>query len=91
MDIYVENLPPDLTEDELHRLFSEYGRVDSVNIMYNASTGKSKEFGYIEMPDPEEARRAIEALNHRMIRGREIAINELHTPPDVSTTSGGGI
>jgi RNA recognition motif-containing protein len=91
MDIYVENLPPDLDDKELRTLFAGFGQVDSANVMYDDSTGKSREFGYVEMPNPDEARKAIESLQNFEVRGRKLAINELRTQPDESTNPIGGM
>ncbi|MHB9029597.1 MAG: RNA recognition motif domain-containing protein [Candidatus Latescibacterota bacterium] len=91
MDIYVENLPPDMNDDELRRLFAGFGQVDSANIKYDVSTGKSKEFGYVEMPNPDEAHKAIESLNNFEVRGKKLAVNELRTQPDESANTIGGM
>ncbi len=63
MQLFVSNLPLDVDEDTLRDMFSEYGTVDSVKVILDKDTGKSRGFGFIEMPVEEEARDAIEAIN----------------------------
>lgn len=73
--IYVGNLPWNTTEDELERLFSEYGEVLSVKLISDRETGRSKGFGFIEMGD-DVAKIAIEALDNQEFGGRTLRVNE---------------
>lgn len=75
MNIYVGNLPYTTTSDELEALFSEHGQVDSAAVIMDRDTGRSRGFGFVEMPD-EAARKAIEALNGAEINGRRLNVNE---------------
>lgn len=75
-NIYVGNLSFKATEDDLHDAFSEYGTVSKVNIIMDRETNRSRGFGFVEMPDAQEARGAIEGLNNQTIAGREITCNE---------------
>lgn len=75
MNIYVGNLSYSTTSDELERLFSEHGQVDSAAVIMDRDTGRSRGFGFVEMPD-DAARKAIEALNGAEIGGRKLNVNE---------------
>jgi cold-inducible RNA-binding protein len=75
-NIYVGNLSFRATEDEIKQAFSQYGKVARVSIIVDRETGRSRGFGFVEMPDSEEARAAIEGLNQQEIAGRRISCNE---------------
>lgn len=75
MNIYVGNLSYSTTSDELERLFSEHGQVDSAQVIMDRDTGRSRGFGFVEMPD-DAARTAIEALNGADVGGRKLNVNE---------------
>lgn len=76
MNIYVGNLPFGTTEDELRNLFSTHGEVGSVRIITDRETGRSKGFGFIEMPNNEEAQKVLEVLNNADFNGRNLKVNE---------------
>lgn len=76
MNIYVGNLHYDLSEDELKKLFENYGEVSSVKIITDKYSGRSKGFGFIEMDDDTEANEAIEELNGSDVKGRNIKVNQ---------------
>ena len=76
MNIYVCNLPYNLTEDDLKAAFSEFGEVSSANIIMDKMSGQSKGFGFVEMPDNSEADQAIKALNESALNGRNIKVNQ---------------
>ena len=76
MNIYVGNLPYNLTEDDLKAAFSEFGEVSSVSIIMDRMSGQSKGFGFVEMPDNTEADEAIKALNESALNGRNIKVNQ---------------
>ena len=76
MNIYVGNLPYGVTEDELRALFEEHGEVSSANVIIDRQTGRSKGFGFVEMPTDAEAETAINALNENPIKGRNIKVNQ---------------
>ncbi len=65
-----------MNEAELRELFEEYGEVTSAKIIFDKYSGKSKGFGFVEMPDEAEAKKAIEVLNGSEIQGRKIIVNE---------------
>ncbi len=76
MNIYVGNLPYNLTDDELRAAFSEFGEVSSVSIIMDRMSGQSKGFGFVEMPEDTEADEAIKALNESALNGRNIKVNQ---------------
>ena len=76
MRIFVGNLSWTTTEDELSRLFASYGEVERVQIITDRETGRSRGFGFVEMPKLTEANAAIEALNGTALGGRMLNVNE---------------
>ncbi len=76
MNIYVGNLPYNVTEDELKELFSEFGEVTTVNIITDKFSGQSKGFGFVEMTNDSEADEAIKALDGNELKGRNIKVNQ---------------
>ena len=84
MNIYVGNLSHDMTDDELREEFEAFGNVASATIIKDKFTGKSRGFGFVEMPEKEEAEAAIEGLNEKEIMGRAIVVNEARPRPERS-------
>ena len=84
MNIYAGNLPYRITEDELRDLFAEYGEVSSAKMVIDRDSGRSKGFGFVEMPDNSQAKTAIEALNGTEVQGRNIVVNEARPKPERS-------
>ncbi len=76
MKIYAGNLHYGMTEDELQKIFEEYGQVTSVKVITDKYSGRSKGFGFVEMPDDAEAQQAIEDLNGKDVKGRNITVNQ---------------
>ncbi|GAB4304103.1 MAG: RNA-binding protein [Marinilabiliales bacterium] len=76
MNIYVGNLDYNLKENQLEEIFSEYGEVSSVKIIRDRDTGRAKGFGFIEMPDDNEAQSAMDALNGFEVNGRSIRVSQ---------------
>ena len=76
VEIYVGNLSYDMTEDQLRKEFEAFGTVNSVRLVMNRFNGKSKGFGFVQMPNRPEAEKACEALNDREVMGRKIKCNE---------------
>lgn len=77
MNIYIGNLNWSTTEDDLRSLFLQFGEVASANIVSDKFTGRSKGFGFIEMPDQTAGQNAINALNGQSFKDRNITVNEL--------------
>ena len=76
MDIYVGNLSYDITVDELREAFEQHGEVTSAKIVTDRDTGRSKGFGFVEMPNKAEGAAAIAELNGAMLKGRTARVNE---------------
>ncbi|HNW70670.1 MAG TPA: RNA-binding protein [Bacteroidales bacterium] len=76
MKIYAGNLHYGMTEDELQKIFEEYGQVSSVKIITDKYSGRSKGFGFVEMPNDAEAQQAIDELNGTDVKGRNITVNQ---------------
>ena len=76
MNIYVGNLSYQLRDDELKAAFQQYGEVESAKIIMDRESGRSKGFGFVEMPDRDQALAAIEALNGKELGGRSLTVNE---------------
>ena len=81
MNIYVGNLADDVSEDDLHEVFKEFGQVESVKILKDRFSGESKGFGFLEMPSADEAQVAIKEVNGMDLKGTAIKVNEAHPHP----------
>ena len=88
MNIYVGNLPYQTTQDDLRAHFEQYGAVESVNIIQDRETGRSKGFGCVVMPDSAAAQKAIDSLNDVDMGGRKMKVNEAR--PRAEGGAGGG-
>lgn len=82
MNIYVGNLPWSTTEETLRAAFEEFGEVDSAKVITDRETGRSRGFGFVEMPDDSAAQAAIEALNDKEFEGRNLRVNEARPRDD---------
>ena len=76
MNIYVGNLPYTATEDELRTAFATYGDVNTVNLIIDRDTGRSKGFAFVEMADNASADSAIKGLNETAMGGRTLKVNQ---------------
>ncbi len=74
--LFVGNLPFSATQEEIRNLFAEFGEVERVSIITDRDTGKPRGFAFVEMPQDEEAERAIAALNGKHFGGRALNVNE---------------
>jgi cold-inducible RNA-binding protein len=72
MNIYVGNLAPDVTDDELREAFAPFGEIASVKVIRDGATGESRGFGFVEMPSEEQAKAAINEMNGKEIKGSQI-------------------
>jgi len=90
MNIYVGNLSFSATEDEVRQAFGAYGNVSSVAIIKDRDTGRSRGFGFVEMPNQEEGQAAIQALNGKMMGGRALVVNEARPREDSGFDRRGG-
>ena len=75
-DIFDRNLPYRISEEELRSAFEPYGEVSSVRVVIDRETGKSKGFGFVEMPTQSEAEEAVKKMDGHMLNGRNIRVNE---------------
>lgn len=76
MNIFVANLSPKTTGDDLNKLFSTYGTIVSAKVIFDKETGNSKRYGFVEMSDENEARQAISALNESTLDTNVIVVKE---------------
>jgi len=74
--LYVGNLPYNVSSSDLQAMFTEYGTVESAEVISDRTTGRSKGFGFVEMTSDDEAQAAIEALNGQEHEGRALTVNE---------------
>src|SRR5882672_5028135 len=88
-NIYVGNLSYEATEDDIRAAFEAHGEVSSVQIIMDKMTGRSRGFGFVEMPEKTQAQAAITALNLQEVRGRAITVNEAR-PKGEGGGGGGG-
>ena len=82
MNIFVGSLPFSIEEADLRESFEAYGAVDSVKIITDKFTGRSKGFGFVEMPSDEDAQKAIDELNGATVQGRTIVVNKSEPKPE---------
>jgi len=75
MNMYVANLSFRTSEASLRSLFEQYGTVTSAKVITDRETGKSRGFGFVEMPADEEANKAIQALNNKEVDGRAMSVS----------------
>lgn len=90
MNIFVSGLNYSLTSDELQAIFTQYGEVASAKVITDRETGRSRGFGFVEMPDDGEARNAIDALDQAEMKGRKINVKEAEDRPRTSNRREGG-
>jgi RNA recognition motif-containing protein len=88
--IYVGHLPFQTTEADLNNMFSEVGQVESVQIITDRDTGRSKGFGFVEMRDDAAAVKAIEKFNGQEVNGRALNVNEARPKASSASAPGGG-
>ena len=88
MNIYVGNLPYDANEEDLQKAFEAFGHVESTKIIMDMYSGRSKGFGFVEMPNGAEAESAIDALNEKELKGRTLRVSKAR--PRSEGRRGGG-
>lgn len=76
MNIFVGNLSYDMTDSDLRAEFETCGQVASASVIMDRATGRSKGFGFVEMPDAAQAKAAIQSLNLKEMKGRSVTVNE---------------
>jgi RNA recognition motif-containing protein len=90
MNIYVSNLSFNVQDEDLKDFFSEYGEVTSAKVITDKFTGKSRGFGFVEMPDTESAQKAIAELDNATVENRTIRVMEAKPKEEKPARSGGG-
>lgn len=90
MKIFVGNFSFNTTEDDLRSLFEPFGAIESVAVVTDRATGRSRGFGFVEMGDRGQAEKAIEALNGKEFGGRTLNINEARPKTDGGPRGGRG-
>jgi RNA recognition motif-containing protein len=88
MKLLIRNLARTTTEQELREMFAAYGRVQSCTLVMDSKTGKSKGFGFIEMPKPGEAKAALKNLNGLELSGHKIRVKKAESPSDTGASAG---
>ncbi|HAW51500.1 MAG TPA: RNA-binding protein [Flavobacteriales bacterium] len=86
MNIYVGNISYNSSEEDLGNLFSEYGVVNSVKIVINKHTGRSKGFGFVEMASDEEGSKAVESLDGYDLNGRNLRVDKANDREEKTST-----
>lgn len=88
MNIFISNLNYNTVESELQALFENYGEVESVKIVTDRETGRSRGFGFVEMPDSGEGQKAIDGLHQQEYKQRTLNVSEAK-PREERPSSGG--
>jgi RNA recognition motif-containing protein len=89
MNIYVGNISRDVTESDLKEAFGAFGTVQSASIIKDKFTGESRGFAFVEMPNKDEAEKAIADLNGKDLKGRNLTANEARPRTDSKPRTGG--
>jgi RNA recognition motif-containing protein len=89
MNIYVGNLAPDTTEDELREAFASFGEISSVKIIRDGATGESRGFGFVEMASEDQAKAAITEMNGKELKGNALSVEAGRAKPATGGFGGG--
>lgn len=81
MNMYVSNLSFHTTDDDLKKLFDQYGAVSSAKVIADRETGRSRGFGFVEMGNDDEAKEAIKGLNNKEVEGRAMSVSVAKEKP----------
>jgi RNA recognition motif-containing protein len=90
MKIYVGNMSYEVQEEDLRQMFGEFGQVDSVTIIMDKFSGRSRGFGFVEMSSKETGQAAIDGLNGKDLKGRDLIVNEARPQEKTRDNRGGG-
>jgi len=90
MNIYVSNLSFNVQDEDLREFFTPYGEVTSAKVISDKFTGKSRGFGFVEMPDDEAAKKAIAELDNASVESRNIKVMEAKPKEDRPARNSGG-
>lgn len=89
MNIYVGNIPRESSEDAVRQAFAAYGEVSTITLIKDRFSGESRGFGFVEMPNNDEAQNAINELNGKDFEGRTLTVNEARPRNDFRSGGGG--
>jgi len=89
MNIYVSNLSFNTSDTELNELFSTFGEVSSAKVITDRETGRSRGFGFVEMPSEDEGKDAMLGLNNKEVEGRAMSVS-VAKPREERSSNGGG-
>jgi len=84
MNIYVSNLSFNVQDEELREYFAAFGEVSSAKVITDRETGRSRGFGFVEMPDDSAAQNAISQLDNSTVEGRQMRVSEAKPKPEKS-------
>ncbi len=90
MNIYVGNLSYEATDETIKQAFESFGEVSSARVIKDKYTGRSRGFGFVEMPGLSQAQTAIKSLNGKELLGKQISVNEARARADQGRTGGQG-
>ncbi len=90
MNIYVSNLSFNTSDAELNELFSTFGQVSSAKVITDRETGRSRGFGFVEMPSEDEGKDAMLGLNNKEVEGRAMSVSVAKEREERSSNGGGG-
>lgn len=90
MNIYVSNLSFNTSDAELNELFSAFGEVSSAKVITDRETGRSRGFGFVEMPSEDEGKDAMLGLNNKEVEGRAMSVSVAKEREERSSNGGGG-
>ena len=90
MNIFVANIERKVTDEQLQELFAQHGEIASLKLIKDRDTGVSKGYAFVEMPNDDEAQKAIDALNQFELEGRALAVNEARPKTEYKKSGGGG-
>jgi RNA recognition motif-containing protein len=90
MNIYVGNLSNTVNENDLREAFQAFGQVDKTAVIKDKFSGESRGFGFVEMPNREEATKAVSMMNGKDLKGRTAKVNEAKPKTDSSRSGGFG-
>ena len=90
MNIYVGNLAYEVTDDNLAEEFGAYGQVESARVITDRFSGRSRGFGFVEMPNDAEAQTAIDSISGKEIKGRAVTANQARPRESMGGGGGGG-
>ncbi len=88
MNIYVGNLSFQASEEDVQQAFAAYGTVTSASIIKDKFTGQSRGFAFVEMPNADEGKAAIQGMNGKDLKGRTLTVNEARPKEDRGSSSG---